>query len=328
VGGEWWVWVVTLVGLGAVIIADLIVVDRRSEGRFTPRRAAVWVGISVALAVAFGLILLVFGGADYAGQFAAGYLTEFSLSVDNLFVFYVLMTRFAVPRDAQHMVLLVGVVVALVFRGALIAVGAAALSRFDQLFYLFGAFLIWTALGILRGAHESVRLRQGPVARRVAKALRTTPEYDGRRLFTRRQGRRVATPILVVMFMIGSTDLLFALDSIPAIFGVTRHVYLVFTANAFALLGLRQLYFLIGGMLERLVYLNRGLAVILAFIGVKLILQTLHDDGVPAALALPTWATLVVIGAVLAVTVLTSMRRVHRDPAALRRADRPVSDGA
>ena len=218
-----------------------------------------------------------------AGEFFAGYITEYSLSVDNLFVFVIIMAAFKVPAEHQHRVLLVGIVIALVMRGAFIAVGAAAIHAFSWVFYLFGVVLIVTAVNLAAAGHRARRGVHGErgAAARAAGRCRSPPEFHGARSFVRVDGRRMVTPMLIVMFAIGSTDLLFALDSIPAIFGLTQEPYLVFTANAFALMGLRQLYFLLGGLLTRLVYLSYGLAVILGFIGVKLVLEALHENNLP-----------------------------------------------
>jgi len=232
--------------------------------------------------VAFGLLILALHGGRYAGEFYAGWLTEYSLSVDNLFVFAIIMSRFAVPAAYQQRVLTVGILLALVMRAVFIALGAAAIARFSWVFYLFGAFLIYTAWKLARHKDEEyAELRDNVVLRAVKRVLPTTTEYDGARLVTRVHGRALVTPMLVVMIAIGTTDLLFALDSIPAIFGLTKEPFLVFTANAFALMGLRQLYFLIGGLLDRLVYLSYGLAVVLGFIGVKLTLEALHTNTLP-----------------------------------------------
>jgi tellurite resistance protein TerC len=309
-----WIWALTLVGLLALVLLDLFVVDRGEAREFTLRQAGIWVGFYIALAAVFGLGLWWGWGEQYAGQFAAGYLTEYSLSVDNLFIFYVIMARFAVPRTSQHKVLLVGILIALVMRGAFIAAGAAAISRFEWLFFLFGAFLVWTAYGLATGGRDrETEFTENPVLRWSRKVLRTSDGYDGQKIVTRRpDGRRAFTLLFIVMIAIGSTDLLFALDSIPAIFGLTREPFLVFTANAFALMGLRQLYFLLGGLVERLVYLQAGLAFILAFIGVKLILEALHAYEVPWAPEVPIWLSLAVIGVTMAVTTVASLVRSSR----------------
>ena len=224
-----------------------------------------------------------FAGGVAAGEFFAGYITEYSLSVDNLFVFVIIMAAFKVPAVHQHRVLLVGIVIALVMRGVFIAVGAAAINAFSWVFYLFAAVLIVTAVNLARqgSEHDDAEFRENAALRALRRLLPVTDDYHGARSVVRVNGRRMVTPMLIVMFAIGSTDLLFALDSIPAIFGLTQEPYLVFTANAFALMGLRQLYFLLGGLLSKLVYLSYGLSVILGFIGVKLVLHALHENNLP-----------------------------------------------
>jgi TerC family integral membrane protein len=276
------VWAITLVGLGAVLMFDLVIIGRRPHEP-SLRECVLWVIFYVALAGAFGLAVWGFEGGEYAGQFFAGWVTEYSLSVDNLFVFVIIMARFAVPRTAQQKVLLVGIVLALVMRGLFIAVGAAAINRFDWVFYLFGAFLVYTAIRLATGGSSSggEEFRENAVTRWTRRVLPLADRYNNAHMTIRVGGRRLLTPILVVMIAIGTTDLIFALDSIPAIFGLTQEPYLVFTANVFALMGLRQLYFLLGGLLDRLVYLSIGLSLVLGFIGVKLVLGALHANNVP-----------------------------------------------
>lgn len=310
------IWLATLLGLTAIILVDLFIVDHGKTKAFTMRQAAAWVTFYVLLAVAFGAGLLLMSGSEHAGQFFAGYITEYSLSIDNLFIFYVIMARFAVPRGSQHMVLLIGIMIALVMRGIFIAVGAAALTRFDWLFYLFGAFLLYTAFGLFREKADRTEFKGNALLRWTRRVLPTTDRYHGHRMVVGAGGRRLVTPMLIVMVAIGTTDLLFALDSIPAIFGLTKVSYLVFTANAFALLGLRQLYFLLGGLLERLIYLSKGLSVILAFIGVKLILDALHGEGIGWAPHTPIWVSLAVIGVVMLATTVASLVKADRDPEA------------
>jgi tellurite resistance protein TerC len=313
-----WGWALTLTGLLALIILDLVIVDSGGPKVFTLRQAGAWVSFYVVLAIAFGAGLLVLAGAEYAGQFVAGYLTEYSLSIDNLFIFYVIMARFTVPRNSQHKVLLIGIVIALILRGFFIAIGAAAIARFEWIFFIFGAFLIWTAAGLVRGGNDEGEFKENPLLRWTRRVLPATEDYDGARMVTRQNGRRLLTPLFIVMIAIGTTDLLFALDSIPAIFGLTKEAYLVFTSNAFALMGLRQLYFLLGGLVERLVYLRAGLAFILGFIGAKLIAEALHTYQVPWAPELPIWLSLAVIGAAMAVTTVASLIKAGRDPSAVR----------
>ena len=303
-----WVYAATIGAFALVLVADLIIVDRRAHD-FGPKEATRWVLFYIGCAIAFGIGLGIVSGASVAGQFFAGYVLEYSLSVDNLFVFLVIMTSFAVPKAQQHKVLLVGVVLALVLRGIFIALGAAAVSRFAATFYVFGAFLIYTAIKLARsGGDEEPEPGRNKVLKLVERVIPTSKDYDGGKVLTRIGGKRMATPLLVVMIAIGSTDVLFALDSIPAIFGVTSEPYLVFTANAFALMGLRQLYFLLGGLLSRLVYLSYGLALILGFIGVKLVLEAAHETVSTSVPEVPIWLSLVVIVVVLAVTTILSLR--------------------
>jgi tellurite resistance protein TerC len=314
-----WLWLATVGALLAVIVADLFIVDHHPH-TVSLKEAARWVVFYVALAVAFGIGLWYFAGGVPAGEFFAGYLTEYSLSIDNLFVFVIIMAAFKVPAKHQHRVLLVGVVIALVMRGVFIAVGAAAISAFSWVFYLFAVVLIITAYKLLRGHNEDEEYSENAMLKVLRKVLPVTEEYHDAKTVVRIDGRRWFTPMLVVMFAIGSTDLMFALDSIPAIFGLTKEPYLVFTANAFALMGLRQLYFLLGGLLKRLVYLSYGLAVILAFIGVKLVLEALHDNELPflndgQPIPVPEIGiamSLCVIFGVLAVTTVASLLKSRR----------------
>ena len=309
-----WAWVVTLAGLIGIIILDLIIVDSRPHV-FGPREATRWVIFYVVLAALFGLMVYFVWGLTYAGQFFAGYITEYSLSIDNLFVFIIIMSSFAVPAQYQHRVLLIGVLIALVLRGILIAVGAAAISAFAVTFYFFGALLLFTAFKLAKGDEGSADPADNPVVKLASKLIPTTDRYHGTKLTILQHGRRVATPMLMVIIAIGTTDVIFALDSIPAIFGLTQEAYLVFTANAFALMGLRQLFFLVKGLLGKLIYLSYGLAVILGFIGVKLILTAIHsttDLNVPE---IATELSLLVIVVILVVTTIASMVAVRRNPA-------------
>ncbi|MDA0635104.1 TerC family protein [Nonomuraea sp. MCN248] len=306
-----WVWLATVGGFAVILALDFYLVARNPrEPSF--RECVGWVSFYVALAVAFGCGLLFFSGAQYGGEFFAGWITEYSLSVDNLFVFILIMARFQVPRQYRQKVLLIGIVLALLMRGAFIAAGAEAVARFDWLFYVFGAFLVYTAWKLIRHEEEQADIGENAALRMVRRVLPTTDTYYGARL-TVHLGRRLVTPMLIVMVAIGTTDLLFALDSIPAIFGLTKEPYLVFTANAFALMGLRQLFFLIGGLLDRLVYLSKGLSVVLAFIGVKLILEAAHHDGVSWAPEIPILVSLGVIIGTLTVTTVLSLMKSARD---------------
>ncbi|MFI7228860.1 TerC family protein [Nonomuraea angiospora] len=310
-----WAWIAVIGGLLVVLAIDLWIVDRGEAREFSMRQAGYWVTFYVALAVVFGVLLWATVGGDKAGEFFAGYITEYSLSVDNLFIFFIIMSRFAVPREYQHKVLLVGILLALVMRGIFIALGAAALERFSWLFYVFGAFLVYTAINLIRQhlKGEEEEFNENVVLRWVRRAFPTTDGYVGSKVSVKIDGRRMVTPMLIVMVAIGSTDLLFALDSIPAIFGLTKDPFIVFTANAFALMGLRQLYFLLGGLLQRLVYISYGLAFILGFIGVKLILEALHASHVSWAPEIPIWVSLSVIGATMVITTVASLIKARID---------------
>ncbi|MFG1943745.1 TerC family protein [Nonomuraea sp. NPDC048826] len=314
-----WVWLVTIAGFALVLALDFYLVARNPrEPSF--RECVAWVSFYVGLAVLFGCGLLFFSGAQHGGEFFAGWITEYSLSVDNLFVFILIMSRFQVPRQYRQKVLLIGIILALFMRGAFIAAGAEAVTRFDWLFYIFGAFLIYTAWKLIGHEEDEAEFSENAALRAVRRVLPTTDTYYGARL-TVHLGRRMVTPMLIVMVAIGTTDLLFALDSIPAIFGLTKEPYLVFTANAFALMGLRQLFFLIGGLLDRLVYLSKGLSVVLAFIGLKLISEALHHDGVSWAPEIPILVSLGVIVGTLAVTTVLSLMKSARDAKAARAAE-------
>jgi tellurite resistance protein TerC len=317
-----WVWFATIGGLLALLLFDFIMVAHRPHEP-SMREAGLWTAFYVGLAVVFGVGVLMISGPTYGGEFFAGWLTEYSLSIDNLFIFVIIMSRFAVPRAYQQEVLLVGIVIALVLRGIFIALGAAAIENFSWVFYIFGAFLIYTAVKLAKqGEEDEDDYKENAALRWMRRVLPTTNEYDGAKLVRRIGGKRFVTPMLVVMFAIGSTDLLFALDSIPAIFGLTQEPYIVFTANVFALMGLRQLYFLLGGLLNRLVYLGLGLAVILGFIGVKLVLHALHVNELPFlnggehidwAPDIPTFLSLGVILVTLVVTTIASLLKTRRD---------------
>ncbi|BBZ60061.1 TerC family protein [Mycolicibacterium monacense] len=272
-------WGLTVAVIIALVLFDFFFHVRKAHIP-TLREAAVWSAFYVGIAILFGLGVLVFGGTKPGLEYFAGYVTEKALSVDNLFVFLVIIGSFAVPRADQQKVLLFGIVFALIARTGLIFVGAALINAFAWVFYLFALILLLTA-GQLIKPDDDDRGADNLVIRLARRFLRTTDDYDGDKLFTVENGKRMLTPMLLVMVAIGGTDLLFALDSIPAIFGLTQDVYIVFTATAFSLLGLRQLYFLIDGLLDRLIYLHFGLAAILAFIGVKLFLHALHENNVP-----------------------------------------------
>ncbi|MFC4005780.1 TerC family protein [Nonomuraea purpurea] len=314
-----WIWLATIGGFCVVLAFDFYLVARNPhEPSF--KECVGWVSFYVGLAVAFGVGLLLLSGPAHGGEFFAGWITEYSLSVDNLFVFLLIMSRFQVPRQYRQKVLLIGIILALFMRGAFIAAGAEAVTRFDWLFYVFGAFLVYTAWKLIGSENEEAEFSENVALRTVRRVLPTTDTYHGARL-TVHLGRRMVTPMLIVMVAIGTTDLLFALDSIPAIFGLTKEPYLVFTANAFALMGLRQLFFLIGGLLDRLVYLSKGLSVVLAFIGVKLIMEALHHDGVSWAPEIPILVSLGVIVGTLAVTTVLSLVKSARDAKREKRAE-------
>lgn len=315
------VWLVTVAVMVVLLAIDLFYIGRRPHEP-SMKEAGLAIAVFSALAVAFGLGVWYFAGGRFAGQFFAGWLTEYSLSVDNLFIFVLIMAQLKVPRALQQFALMVGIILALVFRGVFIALGAAAIEAFSWIFFLFGGFLIYTAvklyLEFLRPADEEEVTENG-VMRWVRRTFRSTEDYHGTQLVVKVDGHRLITPMLFVIVALGTTDLLFALDSIPAIFGLTKEPYLVFTANVFALMGLRQLYFLIGELLQRLVYLSVGLAVILAFIGIKLVLEALHQYDVDARMAMdfeiPIWVSLLVIIGTLTVTTVASLVKSRRDTA-------------
>ncbi|SFL08108.1 TerC family protein [Geodermatophilus ruber] len=314
-----WFEIATFVGLTVLLIADLAIVARRPhEPSF--KEASLWVSFYVALALVFGVVLFAVTNGTYATEFYAGWLTEYSLSVDNLFVFVIIMARFRVPRHLQQEVLMVGIIIALVLRGVFILAGAALISRFTWVFYFFGAFLVYTAINLLRHRGEDENYEENALIRRMRRVLPMTPDFQGSKIRVLEGGRKLWTPMIVVFLALGTTDLIFALDSIPAIFGLTREPFIVFTANVFALMGLRQLYFMLGGLLKRLVYLSIGLAVILAFIGVKLVLEALHENTVPfinggehiaAVPTIPIWLSLTVIVGVLAIATIASLLKTR-----------------
>ncbi|MGW7198947.1 TerC family protein [Streptomyces chryseus] len=300
-------WVLTILGLVALIAVDFLI--GRKPHDVSIKEAGIWTVVWIVLAVLFGVGLLVFGTAQASGEFFAGFITEKSLSVDNLFVFVLIMAKFSVPSHLQQRVLLIGVLIALVLRAIFIAAGAAVIANFSWIFYIFGAFLIYTAWKLIQEARadeEEEAFEENRLLKSIENRFGVADRYHGTKLFIRNNGKRVLTPLMVVMLAIGTTDVLFALDSIPAIFGLTQDPYIVFTANAFALMGLRQLYFLIGGLLKKLVHLSYGLSVILGFIGVKLVLHALHESGVHVPeISIPF--SLAVICGVLIITTITSL---------------------
>ncbi|WP_024877867.1 TerC family protein [Saccharomonospora piscinae] len=312
-----WVWIATIGGLLLLIAVDLVIVDRKPH-QVTTGEAARWVIFYVSCAVVFGIGVWLLGGHDPGVEFFTGYITEYSLSVDNLFIFMVIMSSFRVPAIHQHRVLLIGILLALVMRAGFIAVGAALIAQFVWIFFVFGGFLVWTAVNMVRSKDEHEEYNENAATRWVRRFYPVTQDYVGHKMTVRQDGRRFLTPMFVVIVAIGSADLLFAVDSIPAIFGITQDAYLVFTANAFALMGLRQLYFLLGGLVAKLVYLSYGLAIILGFIGVKLALHALHEYHVtPDWLVINNWMSLGVIVTVLTVTTVASLAKAKRDPNAV-----------
>jgi tellurite resistance protein TerC len=307
-------WAATI-GLVVVLLAiDLFVAGRRPHA-VEFREATAWSIFYIAVALLFGVVFGIVAGWDFGGQYFAGYIVEKSLSVDNLFVFVIIMTTFAVPAEHQQRVLTFGIIGALVLRAIFIALGAALLAAFNFMFLLFGLLLLFTAIQLFRHRDEDPSVEDNALVSFAQRRLPLTDEYDGAKLVTDRDGRRMLTPLFIVLLAIGTTDLLFALDSIPAVFGVTEEAFIVFTANAFALLGLRALYFLVSGLLDRLVYLSVGLSLILAFIGAKLILHFGHmqEDSVPE---IGTGTSLVVIAVVLTVVTVASIIKTRRDPSA------------
>ncbi|MFF8274642.1 TerC/Alx family metal homeostasis membrane protein [Streptomyces lateritius] len=300
-------WVLTILGLSALIAIDFFI--GRKPHDVSIKEAGTWSVVWIVLAALFGLGLLFFGNSQASGEFFAGFITEKSLSVDNLFVFVLIMAKFSVPSHLQQRVLLIGVLIALVLRAIFIAAGAAIIASFSWVFYIFGAFLIYTAWKLIQEARsddEEDEFEENRLLKSVEKKFGVADKYHGTKLFLKVNGKRVMTPLMVVMLAIGTTDVLFALDSIPAIFGLTQDPYIVFTANAFALMGLRQLYFLIGGLLKKLVHLSYGLSVILGFIGVKLVLHALHESDVHVPeISIPF--SLAVICGVLVITTITSL---------------------
>ncbi|QTJ68071.1 TerC family protein [Rhodococcus sp. ZPP] len=306
-------------GLTIVVIVALLAFDYFFHVRHahvpTLREAAIWSSIYVGLALLFGVVVLIFGGVTMGAEYFAGYVTEKALSVDNLFVFLIIMSSFRVPREDQQKVLLFGIVFSIFARTAFIFLGAALINSFAWVFYIFGLILLITAGNMLRPETEESHSADNFIIRIAKKFMHTTEHYDGDKLFTIENGKRAMTPMLLVMVAIGGTDILFALDSIPAIFGLTQNVFIVFTATVFSLMGLRQLYFLLDGLLDRLIYLSFGLAAILGFIGVKLILHALHENNLPFVndgepvdvVEVSTALSLSVIIGVLIVTVIASL---------------------
>jgi len=311
-------WFVTIGVTVAVLLFDVIIVARKPHEP-TLKECAIYLAGYIGLAVAFGIWVTIHHnvdakGGDFGLQFFAGWLTEYSLSIDNLFIFLIIMASFKVPRKLQQEALLVGIIIALVFRGIFIALGAVAIEQFSWIFYIFGAFLLWTAYTLVKDTDHDDDGENG-VVRFARRYFNTKNEWHGLKLFIKENKKTFITPMFLVILSLGTTDLLFALDSIPAIYGLTKEPYLVFTANVFALMGLRQLYFLLGDLLKRLIYLSQGLALLLAFIGVKLVLHALHTNELPFVNGgehfdvpeIPTLLSLGVIVAILSITAVVSL---------------------
>ncbi|CAB4343656.1 MAG: TerC/Alx family metal homeostasis membrane protein [Actinobacteria bacterium] len=305
-------WGISLAVLVLAFVADFVVVDAKSHA-FGPKQAARWVIFYIVAALMFAVFIWTRFGAEYGQQFIAGWVTEYSLSVDNLFVFIVLMSSFAVPTEQRHRVLLVGVAIAIVLRGILIVLGAAAISRFEATFFVFGAFLLYTAIKVW-SSDEEPDPEGNALVQRLEKILPVTRDYHDGHLTTKISGKRHITPLFLVMVAVGTTDLLFALDSIPAIFGLTQEAYLVFAANAFALMGLRQLYFLLDGLLAKIIYLSKGLAIILGFISIKLLAHATHAVFHVNIPEVSIAQSLLFIASTLGITVYVSLRAVKRQP--------------
>ena len=316
-------WLVVIAAILILIFLDLVTVSRKPHDVMF-KEAAGWSIFYIALAIGFGIWVWQSAGSQFGTEYFAAYLVEKSLSVDNLFVFIIILTQFKVPSIYHQRVLMIGVLLALVLRAIFIAVGAAALAAFSFTFVIFGAILIWTGFGLFKHWDEDPTPEDNFLVKAISKRMTITDKFDGSKVFTKIDGKKVATPMFLVFIAIASTDLLFALDSIPATFGVTQEPFLVFAANAFALLGLRALYFLLKGLLDKLIYLSLGLSIILMFIGVKLIFTYLHEtwSEVPK---IPTLISLGVIGLILAVSTIASLIKSKKDPTAHAHAGRVTS---
>jgi tellurite resistance protein TerC len=322
-----WVWILTLGLTSMFLFVDVLIIGRRPHVPSMRETGGLLV-FFITLAVLFGLGVWYFSGAEFAAQYFAGWVTEYSLSIDNLFVFLIIMAKFGVPEKLQQSALMVGIVIALILRGVFIAVGAVAIHRFSWIFYIFGAFLVYSAVKLAReGESDDDEFEENRLLKWVEARFPATNQWHGTKLFIQANGKRIITPMLIVILALGTTDLLFALDSIPAIFGLTQEPFLVMTANIFALMGLRQLYFLLGGLLKRLVYLGVGLAILLGFIGAKLILHALHVNELPfinggapvtGAPDISIGQSLTVIIGILVVTTVASLVKSRKDNRALR----------
>jgi len=324
-----WFEIGTFAVLGVLLVADLVIVTRRPREP-SVREASLWVSFYVALALIFGVVMLVVAGGQASAEFYAGWLTEYSLSVDNLFIFVIIMAQFRVPRPFQQSVLMFGILLAIVLRGIFILIGAVAINEFAWVFYLFEL----ANQQMHQDADPSDDEYENAIIRRARRVLPLSRDYDGVKMRTRVDGKKLFTPMVIVFISIASADILFAVDSIPAIFGLTEEAFIVLTANIFALMGLRQLYFLIGGLLNRLIYLSAGLAIILGFIGIKLVLHALHENNLPFVNGgeplenvpeVPIWLSLVVIVTTLAVTTIASLAKTRRDVRRAERSTRPAA---
>lgn len=320
--------IATFVVLALFFVVDLFIIGRKPHVPST-KECVQHIAFFVVMALIFGGLIWAFAGSKPAIEFYSGWLTEYSLSIDNLFVFVIIMSNFAVPKPIQKYVLSVGITFALIFRGIFILIGSALISRFTWVFFIFGAFLIYTAIKLVVGDDDDDEYKENGVIRMLRKVVRISDEYDGEKLRTTRDGVRYWTPMMIVFLAIGTTDVMFAFDSIPAIFGLTKDPFIVFTSNVFALLGLQQLYFLLGALLDKLVYLPAGLSIVLGFIGVKLVLEALHENTVPFinggqpvawAPEIPTWVSLAVIVVAIGGAALLSVLKMRQLDAASKGA--------
>ncbi len=309
-----WVWITLVTVITVLLFGDLLIVHRKPHA-ISMREATIESAVWIAIGLSFTVVMLWWQGGDAAGEYLAGYLIEKSLSIDNIFVWAVILSYFSVPPEFQFRVLFWGIFGALVLRALFIFAGVALIERFDWILYVFGAFLIFTAFRIARHSDRQTHPENNPVLKLFQRLIPSTTEYDGQKLFTRRSGRLLATPLFAVLVLIESTDVVFAVDSIPAILAVSRQPFIVFSSNAFAILGLRALYFVLAGMAGRFRYLNLGLGVILGFVGVKMIIADWYH--------FPTWASLSIITVILTITIVASLRAAKRDEMAV---ESPTSD--
>lgn len=309
-----WVWIALIAAIAILLFADLLIVHRKPHA-ISMREATIESAVWITIGLLFTVVMLVWQGSGAGGEYLAGYLIEKSLSIDNVFVWAVILNYFAVPAAYQYRVLFWGIFGALVLRAIFIFAGVALIETFDWILYVFGAFLIFTAFRIARHSDEEIHPEDNPVLKVFRRVVPSTTDYDGQKLFTRRSGRLLATPLFAVLVLVESTDVVFAVDSIPAILAVSREPFIVFSSNAFAILGLRALYFVLAGMAGRFRYLNLGLGVILGFVGIKMLITEWYH--------FPTWLSLSVITVVLTITIVASLRAEKRDEATL---EQPTSD--